>query len=191
MASHSSIIAWRIPRTEEPGRLQSMGLQRVRHNLATNTFTLRPFLMVCYNKVPQIGWLQQQKYWLLTFPETGSLRLGCQHGQVLLRALSGLQTAIFLLYLHLDGVGGWGDCALVPLSPRKGTNPIMGAPPPWAHANLIIPQGPASTYHHTRDWNSSMWIWIVFHLQRTITFFNHKISPLSKYVRHCHPPLYR
>ena len=32
MATHSSILAWRIPRTEEPGGLQSMGLQRVRHN---------------------------------------------------------------------------------------------------------------------------------------------------------------
>ena len=32
MASHSSILAWRIPRTEEPGRLQSTGSQRVRHN---------------------------------------------------------------------------------------------------------------------------------------------------------------
>ena len=30
MATHSSILAWRIPRTEEPGRLQSRGLQR--HN---------------------------------------------------------------------------------------------------------------------------------------------------------------
>ena len=30
MATHSSILAWRIPRTEEPGRLQSMGLQKVR-----------------------------------------------------------------------------------------------------------------------------------------------------------------
>ena len=30
MATHSSIIAWRIPWTEEPGRLQSMGSQRVR-----------------------------------------------------------------------------------------------------------------------------------------------------------------
>ena len=29
MATHSSILAWKIPRTEEPGRLQSMGLQRV------------------------------------------------------------------------------------------------------------------------------------------------------------------
>ena len=35
MATHSSILAWRIPWTEEPGGLQSMGLQRVRHNLGT------------------------------------------------------------------------------------------------------------------------------------------------------------
>ena len=32
MAIHSSILAWRILRTEEPGGLQSIGLQRVRHN---------------------------------------------------------------------------------------------------------------------------------------------------------------
>ena len=32
MATHSSILAWRIPWTEEPGEFQSMGLQRVRHN---------------------------------------------------------------------------------------------------------------------------------------------------------------
>ena len=32
LAAHSSILAWRIPWTEEPGRLQSVGLQRVRHN---------------------------------------------------------------------------------------------------------------------------------------------------------------
>ena len=32
MASHSSVLAWRIPGTEEPGRLQCMGLQRVGHD---------------------------------------------------------------------------------------------------------------------------------------------------------------
>ena len=32
MATHSSILAWRIPGTEEPGGLSSMGLHRVRHN---------------------------------------------------------------------------------------------------------------------------------------------------------------
>ena len=43
MATHSGILAWRIPWTEEPGRLQSMGSQRAEHNLPTNTntFTLR------------------------------------------------------------------------------------------------------------------------------------------------------
>ena len=32
MATHSSILAWRIPCTEDPGRLQSTGLQRVGHD---------------------------------------------------------------------------------------------------------------------------------------------------------------
>ena len=37
MATHSSILAWRFPWTEEPGRLQSMGLRRVRHDWVANT----------------------------------------------------------------------------------------------------------------------------------------------------------
>ena len=37
MATHSSILAWRIPWTEEPGGLHSIGLQRVRNDLVTNT----------------------------------------------------------------------------------------------------------------------------------------------------------
>ena len=36
MATHSSTLAWKIPWMEEPGRLQCMGLQRVRHNWATS-----------------------------------------------------------------------------------------------------------------------------------------------------------
>ena len=37
MATHSSILAWRIPWTEEPGGLQSMESQRVGHDLVTDT----------------------------------------------------------------------------------------------------------------------------------------------------------
>ena len=37
IATYSSIPAWRVPRTEEPGRLQSMELQRAGHNWVTNT----------------------------------------------------------------------------------------------------------------------------------------------------------
>ena len=40
MATHSTILAWRIPWTEEPGWLQSMGSQRVRRDQSTNTHTL-------------------------------------------------------------------------------------------------------------------------------------------------------
>ena len=36
MATHSSTLAWKIPWTEEPGRLQSMGSQRVRHDWVTS-----------------------------------------------------------------------------------------------------------------------------------------------------------
>ena len=41
VATHSSILAWRIPWTEEPGELQLMGLQRVEHNRETNTYVKR------------------------------------------------------------------------------------------------------------------------------------------------------
>ena len=37
LATHSSILVWRIPWTEEPGGLQFMGLQRVRHNWLAHT----------------------------------------------------------------------------------------------------------------------------------------------------------
>ena len=55
MATHSSILAWRIPWTEEPGGLQSMGSQRVRYDYVTNTYLLTPSLS--YN----IQLLQQKK----------------------------------------------------------------------------------------------------------------------------------
>ena len=35
MATHSGILAWEIPWTEKPGRVQSIGLQRARHDLVT------------------------------------------------------------------------------------------------------------------------------------------------------------
>ena len=44
MATHSSILAWRIPWTEEPGGIQSMGSQRVRHNWATKHSTQHMYI---------------------------------------------------------------------------------------------------------------------------------------------------
>ena len=45
MATHYSILAWKISWTEEPGRLQSMGSQRVGHSWVTNSFTLFIYLV--------------------------------------------------------------------------------------------------------------------------------------------------
>ena len=52
MATHSSILAWRIPCTEEPGGLQSIGSQRVGHNWASNSFFIDSFL-----RFKQVKWL--------------------------------------------------------------------------------------------------------------------------------------
>ena len=57
MATLSSLLAWRIPWTEEPGRLQSTGLQRVEHNLALNNcFTILCwFLQYSSVNLPRAG----------------------------------------------------------------------------------------------------------------------------------------
>ena len=52
MATHSSILAWEIPWTEEPDGLQSIGSQRVRHNLVTKqqqTNDILPGMVVLQN----------------------------------------------------------------------------------------------------------------------------------------------
>ena len=54
LETHSSILAWRIPQTEEPSRLRSMGSQRVGHNWTTNTDapTVRDIYKLRKNQTP-------------------------------------------------------------------------------------------------------------------------------------------
>ena len=51
MATHSSILAWEIPWTEEAGQLQSMGSQKVKHDLMTNTLRQLEAVDQIYNSV--------------------------------------------------------------------------------------------------------------------------------------------
>ena len=53
MATHSSILAWRIPWSEEPGRLQSKGSQVVGHDRATHIFTFKciTFIVHCISNI--------------------------------------------------------------------------------------------------------------------------------------------
>ena len=46
MATNSRIVPWKIPWTEEPGKLQSTGSQRVGHNLATKQLQTMPFAAI-------------------------------------------------------------------------------------------------------------------------------------------------
>ena len=60
MATHSSILAWRIPLTEEPGGLQSMGSQKVGDDWVTNTRVL----LSCNHHNAPLAFLPQLHAWL-------------------------------------------------------------------------------------------------------------------------------
>ena len=70
MATHSSILVWEIPWTEEPGGLQSIRSQRVRHKWVTNTFTFLytflDFLVLIVKYKCSIFFFQK----FLTIPDT-------------------------------------------------------------------------------------------------------------------------
>ena len=68
MATHSSILTWKIPWMEEPGRLQSMGWQKVRQNLATKQqrTTTNLYLQSCPPGSRNHGpWYKQKAVWIL------------------------------------------------------------------------------------------------------------------------------
>ena len=79
MATHSNILAWRMPWTEEPGQLQSMGWQRVGHDWATNSGSRSrricdciTWILLCLEDINkelgsgEMGWLMRAKSWLST-----------------------------------------------------------------------------------------------------------------------------
>ena len=84
MATHSSVLAWRIPQTEQPGGLQSLGSQRVRHNCVTHTrrhththththtqvFHGGP---VCHCPVERFWWEKAER-WKMKWTQHGMLR---------------------------------------------------------------------------------------------------------------------
>ena len=55
MATHYSILAWRIPWTEEPGGLPSMGSQRVRHDWASNTVWCSLAVEKQFHRITSVG----------------------------------------------------------------------------------------------------------------------------------------
>ena len=89
MAAHSSVLAWRVPWTEEPGGLQSTGSQRVRHDLAAEHTRWRSWcrpVTPCSERCDLSPWLAQEvlarmvaERWVgevLTAPQIGKDRVG-------------------------------------------------------------------------------------------------------------------
>jgi len=70
MAAHLSILTWRIPWTGEPGRLQSMGSQRVRHDRRTNTSWLF-CLYLLYETLSQESHMEASDF-LFSLPRNGT-----------------------------------------------------------------------------------------------------------------------
>ena len=68
MTTHSRILAWEIPGTEEPGRLQSMGSQRVGHDLGTEHVWFIPHTKLLFHTPFSFSsFLKEKKKSLQTF----------------------------------------------------------------------------------------------------------------------------
>ena len=65
MATHFNILAWEIPQMEEPSRLQSVGLQRVRHNWVTSLFSL--FIVSINKSLKTHPWLHITQEFLVSW----------------------------------------------------------------------------------------------------------------------------
>ena len=130
MATRSRILAWRIPWTEAPGRLQSMALQRVRHDRSQWTsihaysFILRDWLAWLWRLQkprPAVSWLETQE------SRCFSPSLKVEKSYVELHSQEGS-----LLFLSLLFCSGW-DVDGGPTHPRKG---LFSTLPPRPGASL-------------------------------------------------------
>ena len=81
IATHSNILAWKIPRTEEPGGLQSIGLQRVRHDWVTNTYIKYTIHVMCLNypetTPPSPSWSMEKLFSMKPVPGTKKVEDCC------------------------------------------------------------------------------------------------------------------
>ena len=104
MAPHSSTLAWKIPRTEEPGRLQSVGLLRVRHDWATSP-SLLTFMHWRRKWQPTPVFLpgeSQGQREPSGLPSVGSHRVGHDWSDLAAAAATFIFIIIFILWIYLS-----------------------------------------------------------------------------------------
>ena len=85
MAAHSSVLAWKIPWIAEPGRLPSMGLQRVGHDWATSLLLSLYTYIICHVRCSKVPWRKIQQGDRELRLAGGSYWLWCCQGRSLCR----------------------------------------------------------------------------------------------------------
>ena len=99
MATHSDILAWRIPSTQELGGLQSMELQRAGHDWATNAFTIQPMTPRSIDGYPHPAELCDCEVMFRKLPCSARHTPGSEHSRV----------SVSLLFLLLKSGYGMSD----------------------------------------------------------------------------------
>ena len=110
MATQSSILAWKIPWMEEPGRLQSMGLQRVGHDWVTS-LSLFTFKEVFKRKILSFSLCDREieafsLTWLLATEARQNFRCQCWNGRKTLFCVTSLLVQWLRLRAFISGVMG-------------------------------------------------------------------------------------
>ena len=105
MAMYSTILAWKTPWTEEPGGLQSIGLQRIRHNLVTEhtaqhinsekycALSFNYFFLFCFSVMDKLTWKNLINKFLVFI----SYSIMCQAAKFNCRLISTLSSSSYFL----------------------------------------------------------------------------------------------
>ena len=150
MANQSSILAWKIPWTEEPGGLQSMGSQRVRRDWTTNTFNFTQASILAPAYIPR-------RHSPTVFPNLSSV----SSFFALSAGAPPITTSQHQLLGHSQEDHKCNlDCRVC--------------------FGCLIPQFPGFSSPHTRAWLGWQWIWAHFTLQNQEKFHktSHPLSPM-------------
>ena len=103
MATHSSIIAWRIPWTEEPGWLQSMGVARVGHDLATLLLLVNPCASLVAQRLKRLPAMRET--WVRSLGWENPLEKMPTHSSILAWRIPMDSEAWWLWYIRLQRIG--------------------------------------------------------------------------------------
>ena len=117
MATLSRILAWKIPWTEEPGRLESMGLQRVGHDLRTKQqyLTCRYFYcywyIIAYRSPQQMGQGKENNYIPNPFPRHDiSLVRPCRDLPLVISLETRKSKVLMPVQVRCTILDAWGWC---------------------------------------------------------------------------------